>query len=148
MMYSLRWTFWYAICMNRSYGCKVMTGQSMQHGLGFLREKSTETKISQIWIACGSRIAVDALFAEVGGGSPDLPRAACPPNPRSGSGSRLGWLSIPETLIIFSCSSHRNFASVAPIHAYSTSKCSSQRVHHFIPLHHFHLSSSWCPKCC
>ena len=41
-----------------------------------------------------------------------------------------------------SCSWLRNFASVAPIHAYSISKCSSQRVHHYIPLHHFHLSSS------
>ena len=28
------------------------------------------------------------------------------------------------------------------------SKCSSRRVHHFISLHHFHLSSSLCPKCC
>ena len=49
---------------------------------------------------------------------------------------------------ICSCLWPRNFASVAPFWAYSISKCSRQRVHHFIALHHFHLSSSWCPKCC
>ena len=40
------------------------------------------------------------------------------------------------------CSRPRNFASVDLIHAYSILKCSPQRVHHFIPLYHFHLSSS------
>ena len=39
-------------------------------------------------------------------------------------------------------SSHHNFITVAPICACSTSKCSSRRVHHFISLHHFDLSSS------
>ena len=33
-------------------------------------------------------------------------------------------------------------ASVASICTYNISKCSSRRVNHFIPLHHFHLSSS------
>ena len=47
----------------------------------------------------------------------------------------------PETLIILLCSSHHNSTSVAPIHACSISKCSSRRLHHFISLHHSHLSS-------
>ena len=45
-------------------------------------------------------------------------------------------------------SSHHNSAFVAPIRACSISKCLSRRVHHFISLHHFNLSSSGCPKCC
>ena len=45
------------------------------------------------------------------------------------------------------CSSHRIFAPVAPFWVCSIPNCSSWRVHHFISLHHFHLSSSWCPKC-
>ena len=32
----------------------------------------------------------------------------------------------------------------APFRACNMSNCSSQRVLHFIPLHHVHLSSSWC----
>ena len=34
--------------------------------------------------------------------------------------------------------------TVAPFHACNMSNCSPQRVINFIPLHHVHLSSSWC----
>ena len=47
MMYSLRWTFWYAIFMNRSYGCKVTEPRTYAHGLKF---QGLRKKTSQIWI--------------------------------------------------------------------------------------------------
>ena len=50
--------------------------------------------------------------------------------------------------VFLAFSSCHNSLTVTPIHACSISKCSSRRVHHFISLHHFHLSSSCCPKCC
>ena len=61
-------------------------------------------------------------------------------NPRSGGPISTKSPSFP--CFKCPCSSCRNFASVAPFWAYSISKCSSQRAHHFISLHHFHLSSS------
>ena len=67
-------------------------------------------------------------------------------NPRSGGPISTKSPSFP--CFKCPCSSCRNFASVAPFCACSISKCSSQRVHHLISLHHFHLSSSRCPKCC
>ena len=45
-------------------------------------------------------------------------------------------------------SSCHNFAPVAPYWACSIPNCSPRWVHHFISLHHFHLSSSCSPKCC
>ena len=61
-------------------------------------------------------------------------------NPRSAGGD---FLLSPQILrSIYPCSSCYNFAYVAPFWAYSISKCSPQRVHHFISLHHFHSSSS------
>ena len=42
------------------------------------------------------------------------------------------------------CSSHHISMLVAPFCACNMSNCSSQRVHHFIPLHHIHLRSSRC----
>ena len=48
----------------------------------------------------------------------------------------------PQILVIFMhFASHHNSLIVAPIRACSISKCSSRRVHNFISLHHFHLSS-------
>ena len=61
-------------------------------------------------------------------------------NPRSGGPISTKSPSFP--CFKFPCSSCRSFVSVAPFWAYSISKCSSQRAHHFISLHHFHLSSS------
>ena len=57
-------------------------------------------------------------------------------------------LTFPSPLIFLQSSSCCISAPVTPICAYSISKCSSRRVHHFISLHHFHLCSSWSPKCC
>ena len=53
----------------------------------------------------------------------------------------------PRNPNFFHTLTHHNFLTVAPIRGYSISKCLSQRLHHFISLHHFHLSSSWCLKC-
>ena len=54
----------------------------------------------------------------------------------------------PDLHIFMTYSLYHNFASVAPFWACSISNCSSRCALHFIPLHHVHLSSSWCPKCC
>ena len=53
-----------------------------------------------------------------------------------------------SAVIFMPCSSHCISTSVAPFCVCNMSNCASQRVHHFIPLHHFHLSSSWWLKHC
>jgi len=70
------------------------------------------------------RLPAASSLAGAARSSPDLPRIACRRNPRSG---RLNFLLSPGIFRFkCSCSWPRNFASVALIHPYSISKCSSQ----------------------
>ena len=128
---------WRYDAMNRATFCQIF------RDLEEIRVNLQSARISRIaWEVAG-----------VGGGSdPPTPRTKRRPRSRISSSrtppSRVdfhGGIIPPSPCylnIIMPCSSHHISAFVAPFRACNMSNCSSQRVLHFIPLHHVHFRSS------